>query len=225
MATKKPAKGSAKKPAGKAAVKIEKAKAQQWTRNRGKMPVAPDVWVAVRLRNGKVIDGTAENFEWPILGKPSEIAGADIMAWRRVRKPKPAKAEPVTIEDLAREASKAGCAVRVSFDDLPKPAHTGNEQPAGQVLSVADSGDGLVVKAKLDAEWPSSKAYVDSFLHPLASQLDLTTPAVPVWDGHRDGDADGLGAARGIMWGIGGTLAAVCIIGTFWLVIRVLVGG
>lgn len=107
-----------KKPAGKAAAK---PKAQEWTRNRtGKQPVGDCDWVEVRQRNGIAFTDMAGNLVWKRVGRGSSGDHCDIMVWRRVRKPRQPKAQPVTIEDLAREASKAGCAVRVSFDE-PKP--------------------------------------------------------------------------------------------------------
>lgn len=104
-----------KKPAGKA---------ETWARNRGKQPVANTAYVEVRLRNGTLMQNEAGMFVWSIDGARVPAGEFDIMAWRRARKPRQPKAEPVTIEDLAREANKAGCAVRVAFDAAPtEPQH------------------------------------------------------------------------------------------------------
>jgi len=85
-----------KKPAGKA------AKVSDWTRNRtGKQPVADDVWVEARLRNGGILSGSAGTFQWNRVGLGSVGDDGDIMVWRRARKPRQPKADPIPHEVMA----------------------------------------------------------------------------------------------------------------------------
>jgi hypothetical protein len=61
---------------------------KEWTRNRGKQPVADGVWVEVRLRNRDIDSGSASAFQWELDGRDHATGHYDIMAWRRVRKPR-----------------------------------------------------------------------------------------------------------------------------------------
>lgn len=64
------------------------AKKKEWTRNRGKQPVGDGVWVEIRLRDKSTDTGSAGSFEWQLDGYQ-----CDIMAWRRVAKPRTKKPE------------------------------------------------------------------------------------------------------------------------------------
>ena len=85
---------AARKPAPRRP-RTKAGKPAQWTRNRGEAPVGANVYVEVRLRNGTINRGPAGDYVWRIDGKRTIEGSVDIMAWRRVRKPRLPKAEPV----------------------------------------------------------------------------------------------------------------------------------
>jgi hypothetical protein len=203
-----------KKPAGKAAVKIEKAKAQQWTRNRGKMPVDGETWVIGRRRDGQeTIAMRAGELRWKIHGADTCGGDRDIMAWRRVRKPRQPKAMPPEAipekpaADLATWPREATHAAAVRGERKRILADTLEETDAN--VRAASDGRLGVVAADI-ATWPREHTIAAADRHAdgdlprsmtglspaayhgepaddaVADQLDPTSPNCPITTGWRE---------------------------------------
>lgn len=221
MSTKsKPPKGGkttkakpAKTPAsGRTTRKISKARRDSWTRHRGGgAPVKDGTLVEVRLRDGRVT--RAEHWIagfWKHAGDED-----DVMAWRRVRRPKAQAPEhkgrdevraslvtdaaemtpgifPVGAVDVSGATVRVVPATDVPAEDMIPlrlvPVHDTIDYPAGPVEAVV----GYKYPVGVADHFPNAEQAAKGF-----RSIGEASAMMASLDDHLDGDADGLGCIRG----------------------------
>jgi len=155
------------------------AKKKDWTRNRGKQPVADGVWVEVRYRDGEIRQGRAGNMAWMIDGPTALCGDADIMAWRRICKPRSDKGVKVA---RAPEPETVNCGPTV---DNGAPAEVVPQADADGWIEHDGKGCPLPIGTYVQCYFRDSTTYfgrIGSLDYDVKSSVWIHDGVIPEWE-------------------------------------------